>query len=169
MFGKYNGFVSKARVSACMYFLVKYYLSDLISHRKCVTTIQDRQVQYCMTHNIPDWRNGDCRTFAKGLFFSNKLFTMVSFCSSSPVASLFSLLSSSSKQVAGANSVNICCLSKTSQELQHLPTLFVDKLKLSGTPWSGVREILQSMLIAFFVVLLTSFPNWAGSLYFVPA
>jgi hypothetical protein len=28
MFGKYNGFVSKARVSACMYFLVlpKYYL-----------------------------------------------------------------------------------------------------------------------------------------------
>jgi hypothetical protein len=23
MFGKYNGFVSKARVSACMYFLVK--------------------------------------------------------------------------------------------------------------------------------------------------
>ena len=24
MFGKYNGFVSKARVSACMYFLVKY-------------------------------------------------------------------------------------------------------------------------------------------------
>jgi hypothetical protein len=27
MFGKYNGFVSKARVSACMYFLVaKLYL-----------------------------------------------------------------------------------------------------------------------------------------------
>ena len=25
MFGKYNGFVSKARVSACMYFLVIYY------------------------------------------------------------------------------------------------------------------------------------------------
>jgi hypothetical protein len=25
MFGKYNGFVSKARVSACMYFLVKIY------------------------------------------------------------------------------------------------------------------------------------------------
>jgi hypothetical protein len=24
MFGKYNGFVSKARVSACMYFLVKH-------------------------------------------------------------------------------------------------------------------------------------------------
>jgi hypothetical protein len=24
MFGKYNGFVSKARVSACMYFLVIY-------------------------------------------------------------------------------------------------------------------------------------------------
>jgi hypothetical protein len=29
MFGKYNGFVSKARVSACMYFLV-YYISVLI-------------------------------------------------------------------------------------------------------------------------------------------
>ena len=26
MFGKYNGFVSKARVSACMYFLVSYYV-----------------------------------------------------------------------------------------------------------------------------------------------
>ena len=26
MFGKYNGFVSKARVSACMYFLVWTYL-----------------------------------------------------------------------------------------------------------------------------------------------
>jgi hypothetical protein len=25
MFGKYNGFVSKARVSACMYFLVSYF------------------------------------------------------------------------------------------------------------------------------------------------
>jgi hypothetical protein len=25
MFGKYNGFVSKARVSACMYFLVIYH------------------------------------------------------------------------------------------------------------------------------------------------
>jgi hypothetical protein len=25
MFGKYNGFVSKARVSACMYFLVLLY------------------------------------------------------------------------------------------------------------------------------------------------
>jgi hypothetical protein len=25
MFGKYNGFVSKARVYACMYFLVLYY------------------------------------------------------------------------------------------------------------------------------------------------
>jgi hypothetical protein len=26
MFGKYNGFVSKARVSACMYFLVAKYV-----------------------------------------------------------------------------------------------------------------------------------------------
>ena len=29
MFGKYNGFVSKARVSACMYCLVIHVLSDL--------------------------------------------------------------------------------------------------------------------------------------------
>jgi hypothetical protein len=29
MFGKYNGFVSKARVSACMYFLVKWGGSDM--------------------------------------------------------------------------------------------------------------------------------------------
>jgi hypothetical protein len=28
MFGKYNGFVSKARVSACMYFLVKNLISS---------------------------------------------------------------------------------------------------------------------------------------------
>jgi hypothetical protein len=28
MFGKYNGFVSKARVSACMYFLVHLLLSE---------------------------------------------------------------------------------------------------------------------------------------------
>ena len=28
MFGKYNGFVSKARVSACMCFLVTNYLAD---------------------------------------------------------------------------------------------------------------------------------------------
>jgi hypothetical protein len=26
MFGKYNGLVSKARVSACMYFLVRQYI-----------------------------------------------------------------------------------------------------------------------------------------------
>ena len=29
MFGKYNGFVSKARVSACMYFLVSFTKSNL--------------------------------------------------------------------------------------------------------------------------------------------
>jgi hypothetical protein len=28
MFGKYNGFVSKARVSACMYFLVIWYANE---------------------------------------------------------------------------------------------------------------------------------------------
>jgi hypothetical protein len=28
MFGKYNGFVSKARVSACMYFLVYIYFEN---------------------------------------------------------------------------------------------------------------------------------------------
>jgi hypothetical protein len=27
MFGKYNGFVSKARASACMYFLVFYFVA----------------------------------------------------------------------------------------------------------------------------------------------
>ena len=34
MFGKYNGFVSKARVSACMYFLVSYNNLSLLSGRK---------------------------------------------------------------------------------------------------------------------------------------
>ena len=32
MFGKYNGFVSKARVSACMYFLVVYRTSYIWHH-----------------------------------------------------------------------------------------------------------------------------------------
>ena len=32
MFGKYNGFVSKARVSACMYFLVVYHTSYIWHH-----------------------------------------------------------------------------------------------------------------------------------------
>jgi hypothetical protein len=40
-------------------------------------------------------------------------------------ASIYSSLSSSSKRVAGANSDNICCLSKTFQEIQHLPTLLL--------------------------------------------
>jgi hypothetical protein len=31
MFGKYNGFVSKARVSACMYFLVLDYKREIDS------------------------------------------------------------------------------------------------------------------------------------------
>jgi hypothetical protein len=36
MFGKYNGFVSKARVSACMYFLVKYLKNRRIQSFACV-------------------------------------------------------------------------------------------------------------------------------------
>ena len=32
MFGKYNGFVSKARVSACMYFLVLEIISTFFSY-----------------------------------------------------------------------------------------------------------------------------------------
>ena len=32
MFGKHNSFVSEARVSACMYFLVKYVIESLTSH-----------------------------------------------------------------------------------------------------------------------------------------
>jgi hypothetical protein len=34
MFGKYNGFVSKARVSACMYFLVIYIKLSILSFPK---------------------------------------------------------------------------------------------------------------------------------------
>jgi hypothetical protein len=33
MFGKYNGFVSKARVSACMYFLVTRRTSSILGDR----------------------------------------------------------------------------------------------------------------------------------------
>jgi hypothetical protein len=42
MFGKYNGFVSKARVSACMYFLVditkigvQFFLQFIYGFRRC--------------------------------------------------------------------------------------------------------------------------------------
>jgi hypothetical protein len=66
----------------------KYYLSDLIWHRKCVTTIQDWQVQYRMTHYIirlAKWRLSD---LGERLIFANKLFTRVSFCSSSGSSSI---------------------------------------------------------------------------------
>jgi hypothetical protein len=32
MFGKYNGFVSKARVSACMYFLVIFVIVKILTN-----------------------------------------------------------------------------------------------------------------------------------------
>jgi hypothetical protein len=35
MFGKYNGFVSKARVSACMYFLVILYMRVNFERPQC--------------------------------------------------------------------------------------------------------------------------------------
>jgi hypothetical protein len=92
------------------------------------------QVQYRMTHYISGWRNGGGQTFAKGIFFLTKCsrgFRSVRLLvrrQLSSAASLSSSLLSCSKRVAGANSVNICCLSKTFQELQHLPTLLLDKL-----------------------------------------
>ena len=42
MFGKYNGFVSKARVSACMYFLVD--MSKLLNTSEIVNTINLRHM-----------------------------------------------------------------------------------------------------------------------------
>jgi hypothetical protein len=46
MFGRYNGFVSKARVSACMYFLVHYEISKPLikrhrPHRVCSQTTRN--------------------------------------------------------------------------------------------------------------------------------
>ena len=63
-------------------------ITYLISHRKCVTTIQDR---YRMTHKhslhirLAKWRLSDLR---ERLIFANKLFTRVSFCSSSGSSSI---------------------------------------------------------------------------------
>ena len=79
------------------------------------------QVQYRMTHYISGWLNGNCQTFAKGLFFLTKCsrgFRSVRLLvrrQLSAAASLSSSLPSCSKGVAGANSVNICCLTKTFQ------------------------------------------------------
>ena len=42
MFGKYNGFVSKARVSACMYFLVRTLncpVSQVKVRKSCILSI----------------------------------------------------------------------------------------------------------------------------------
>ena len=43
MFGKYNGFVSKARVSACMYFLVIIYYTHYIWVLKVMTNPNDKK------------------------------------------------------------------------------------------------------------------------------
>jgi hypothetical protein len=42
-------------------------ITYLISHRKCVTTIQDSIAWLINTHYISSWQNGDWQTFAKGL------------------------------------------------------------------------------------------------------
>jgi hypothetical protein len=64
----------------------KYYLSDLILHRKCVTTIQlglTGTVSHDSLHiRLAKWRLSDLR---ERLIFANKLFTRVSSCSSSIV------------------------------------------------------------------------------------
>jgi hypothetical protein len=95
----------------------KYYLSDLILHRKCVTTIQlglTGTVSHDSLHiRLAKWRLSDLPK-AKRLFLltnCSRGFRPVRRQSSSAAASLSSSLSSSSKRVAGANRVNICCLS----------------------------------------------------------
>ena len=50
MFGKYNGFVSKASVSACMYFLVFF-----VQHAK------NRCTDYCFNYITLNFRNLYCR------------------------------------------------------------------------------------------------------------
>ena len=52
MFGKYNGFVSKARVSACMYFLVYKYGNDLLWSDKKHATRVKRTFGTCAVHFI---------------------------------------------------------------------------------------------------------------------
>jgi hypothetical protein len=94
---------------------------------------------------LAKWRLSNLREW---LIFANKLFTLlftrVSFCSSSGSSSIvIGCLAFFVALVlfrAGANSVNICCLSKTFQELQHLPTLLLDKL---GNPVLHSLELLS--------------------------
>jgi hypothetical protein len=53
MFGKYNGFVSKARVSACMYFLV--YTMQKNSQPVKITVVENRPEQYFAGCNNICW------------------------------------------------------------------------------------------------------------------
>jgi hypothetical protein len=128
-------------------------ITYLISSRIGNASQRSRTVSLINTHYISGWQNGDCQTFAKGLFLltnCSRGFRSVRLLvrrQSSSAASLSSSLSSSSKRVAGANSVNICCLSKTFQELQHLPTLLLDHGKRSK--WINLfagRQIAFSMM-----------------------
>jgi hypothetical protein len=50
MFGKYNGFVSKARVSACMYFLVYIEVSQIYK------SIFKLTINYSNSHIVQDER-----------------------------------------------------------------------------------------------------------------
>jgi hypothetical protein len=63
-------------------------ITYLISHRKCVTTIQDSIAWLINTHYISGWQNGDCQTFAKGLFLLTNCSRGFRFCSSSGSSSI---------------------------------------------------------------------------------
>jgi hypothetical protein len=89
-------------------------ITYLISSRIGNASQRSRTVSLINTHYISGWQNGDCQTFAKGLFLltnCSRGFHSVHLLvrrQSSSAASLSLSLLSSSKRVAGANSVNIC-------------------------------------------------------------
>jgi hypothetical protein len=56
MFGKYNGFVSKARVSACMYFLV-LVINGLLKNR-CLRALKSYRFKIFLNNNNNNSRAG---------------------------------------------------------------------------------------------------------------
>ena len=74
MFGKYNGFVSKARVSACMYFLVRYKRSGYsaaYSYRG--VNYSEKSVRRFLGFENPCNFSRDSWIFSPNIFLNNNL------------------------------------------------------------------------------------------------
>jgi hypothetical protein len=65
-FGKYNGFVSKARVSACMYFLVIFIYESTSKNFCCMTSVISTDFLLSVSHMSPCDHNSPIRNFFRG-------------------------------------------------------------------------------------------------------